>query len=544
MIQTLLLLALAQAGAQPPRAPGNELIRAADLKADLHFLAGDWFRGRLTGNAENLLAARYIESRFARLGLKPGGVDGTYFHNFDLVAATLGKGNRLVVHPQEGAAQEAELRQSFVPMLFSADGKARGQAVFAGFGILAPKLNWDDYKGLDVKGKVAVVLTSEPGANDPASRFDGLVTSDYANTLSKTLWAQERGAIALVFVDAGQVSRGTNSFAAAARSQWPDRKPHLERYTLSTQADRIHIPAVQVSPSIARQILGGADIAALAKQSEKARAPVVGVPVEVETSLDRRIVADRSVVAVLEGSDAKLKDEAILISAHYDHNGADGTSIFNGADDNGSGAVALMAIAEAYKRAADQGQRPRRSIIFASWGSEERCCGPLLGAWAWIENPLWPLHKTVAALNMDMIGRSEEVPESGGPRFNGLKAQTAASNANAVNIMGYSFSPDLAAGARAANRDIDLTLRLRYDNNRSQLLRRSDQWPFLQRGVPALFFHTGLHPDYHTVNDRPERIDYTKVERVGRLVHQLSWTLAQQDGRPAMANPRMIPQPD
>src|SRR5262249_25378146 len=148
---------------------------------------------------------------------------------------------------------------------------------------------------------------------------------------------------------------------------------------------------------------------------------------------------------------------------------------------------ALLSIAEAYKRAADQGQRPKRSIIFASWGSEERCCGPLLGAWAWIEHPLWPLEKTVAALNMDMIGRSEEVPATGGPRFNGLTQQTAGSNANAVNIMGYSFSPDMADAVRAANRDIDLTLRLRYDNNKSQLLRRSDQWPFLQRGVPALF---------------------------------------------------------
>ena len=139
--------------------------------------------------------------------------------------------------------------------------------------------------------------------------------------------------------------------------------------------------------------------------------------VEIATSLRRTIVPDRSVIAKIEGSDPALKDEAVLISAHYDHNGADGIQIFNGADDNASGTVAVLDIAEAYVAAAQQGKRPRRTILFAVWGSEERCCGPLLGSWAWVEHPLWPLEKTVAALNMDMIGRSEEVPEGGGQRL-------------------------------------------------------------------------------------------------------------------------------
>jgi Zn-dependent M28 family amino/carboxypeptidase len=156
---------------------------------------------------------------------------------------------------------------------------------------------------------------------------------------------------------------------------------------------------------------------------------------------------------------------------------------------------------------------------------------------------LWPLDKTVAVLNMDMIGRSEEVPEGGGQRFTGLKAQTAASNANSVHVMGYSFSPGLAAVLRQANREFDLTLRMDYDNNGSNLLRRSDQWPFLQRGVPAVFLHTGLHPDYHTTGDRPERIDYAKVERIARLIYQASWDLAQNESRPTMAKPRKIPPP-
>jgi Zn-dependent M28 family amino/carboxypeptidase len=265
--------------------------------------------------------------------------------------------------------------------------------------------------------------------------------------------------------------------------------------------------------------------------------------VDLATALDRTVVEDRSVVSKIEGSDPALGSEAVLISAHYDHNGAEGNVIYNGADDNASGTVALLDIAEAYAAGIQQGQRPRRTIIFAVWGSEERCCGPLLGSWAWIEQPLWPLNKTVAALNMDMIGRSEEVPEGGGARFKGLKVQTAASNANSVHVMGSSFSPDLAEAIRKSNREIDLTLRMDYDNNASNLLRRSDQWPFLQRGIPAVFFHTGLHPDYHTQFDRPERIDYAKVERVARLVYQTSWDLSQGDSRPGAPEIRQIPSP-
>ena len=172
-------------------------------------------------------------------------------------------------------------------------------------------------------------------------------------------------------------------------------------------------------------------------------------------------------------------------------------------------------------------------MLFACWGSEER--GPLLGAWAYTENPTFPLAQTAAVLNMDMIGRNEEVQVGGGPRFNGLEIQTAESNRNAVNILGYSRHPELSAAVERANRSavgIGLELKMRYDNNSSNLLRRSDQWPFLQNGVPALWFHSGLHPDYHTQYDRPEKINYEKMERVARLVHQSSWVIANQDGRP------------
>jgi Zn-dependent M28 family amino/carboxypeptidase len=234
-------------------------------------------------------------------------------------------------------------------------------------------------------------------------------------------------------------------------------------------------------------------------------------------------------VALLEGSDPRLRNEWVIVSAHYDHNGADATQIFNGADDNGSGVVALIEIAEAYALAAQQGQRPKRSILFAAWNSEER---GLLGAWAYTEQPLAPLSTIAAVLNMDMIGRNEEIPIGGGNRFNGLDVQTAESNSNALNLMAFSRVPDITSAVEKANGGIGLELKKRYDNNSSNLLRRSDQWPFLHRGVPAMGFITGLHPDYHTQYDRPEKINYVKMEKIARLVHQASWDLANAESRP------------
>ena len=229
----------------------------------------------------------------------------------------------------------------------------------------------------------------------------------------------------------------------------------------------------------------------------------------------------------------------MIVSAHYDHNGADATQIFNGADDNGSGTVALIEIAEAYALAAKEGRRPKRSVLFAAWNSEER---GLLGAWAYTEQPLAPLSTIAAVLNMDMIGRNEEIPPGGGQRFAGLEVQTAESNANALNLMAFSKVPDITAAVERANAGIGLDLKKRYDNNSSNLVRRSDQWPFLQRGVPAMGFITGLHPDYHTQYDRPEKINYVKMEKIARLVHQVSWDIANADARPKPPASRAITQ--
>lgn len=529
------ILALAVPLSGQTAAPGREAIRQAALRADLFFLAGDALRGRLTDTVENVAAGDYIRSRFERAGLKPAAPGGSYDHRYLLMTATLGDQNRLEVAGPDGAARRLDHGQEFYPQRFSASGTVTAPVVFAGFGITAPRWSYDDYAG-DVAGRIVLVLDHEPGERDPKSPFEGVVTAEPAAPWRKALAAQARGAVGILYVADVHNHPEPVNLEQAARTVWPATPPHLKTYTLATWADRLRIPAAQISPALAEALVAGTGkpLVELARAAETARGtapvPLPGARITLTTSVHRHTVPDRNVVGLVEGSDPVLKDEWVLVTAHFDHDGADGPRIMNGADDNGSGTVALMAIADAYAEALKAGQRPKRSVLFAAWNSEER---GLLGAWAFTEAPLVPLSKIVAVLNMDMIGRNEEVQAGGGPRFNGLEVQTAESNANTLNVMGFSRAPDVAAAMDAANAGIGLTLLKRYDNNTSNLVRRSDQWPFLQNGVPALGFMTGLHPDYHTVYDRPEKINYPKMEKIARLVHQASWTLANAATRPA-----------
>lgn len=515
-------------------APHAEAITASRMRADLMFLAGDGFRGRLTDTPENALALEWIKARFEWLGLAPRGSGGSYFAPYNLITSTLGTTNELAVDWGTATSRHV-VGGDFHPRFHSATARASGAVAFVGFGISAPALQHDDLAG-DVRGKILLMLDNEPGVNDPASPFDGVVNSEYANQLRKTLAAQARGAAGVLFVADVHNRQGEEDFDGATRAYWPATPMRLPRYTLASWMQQVHIPAGQISIALAEQLVKGTgkSLVTLARAAESSHAPLVlpGVSVTITTALQRTVVPDRNVVAMLEGSDPVLKDEYVLIAAHPDHNGADGAQIFNGADDNGSGTVGLLAIADAYARAAAQGIRPKRSILFVALNSEER--GPLMGAWGYAEAPVVPLARTVAMLNMDMIGRNEEIPPNGGARFRGLPVQSADANRNSVNLYGFSRSNTLTAAIERSNAAIKLTLEKRYDNNISQLLRRTDMWAFQQSGVPAVTFATGLHPDYHRVEDRPERIEYDKMERIVRLVHQASWDLANAPDRPAL----------
>lgn len=531
----LALLILRPVGSEQ-HTPNGESITASDLRRDVNFLASDDMRGRLVGTPENDSAAEYIEQRFERFGVKPIGQNLSYRQPFQLMTTTLDGTNTLRIDTGHNE-ESAEILREFLPEPFSGTGSATGPIVFVGFGISAADLLHNDYRGADLSGKIALVLEHEPGEFDPDSPFAGVVTSEYGRSIRKAIEAQQRGAIAIIFVEDVHNHVPRPDLSDISHRIWPRSQTRVPHYQLASWVNQLHIPAIRVSSNQAERLIKniGQSLHTLAL-----RADVIGgttpveIPdttIEIVTSVRRESISVDNVVGLIEGADPVLKDEWLILCGHYDHDGATPTRIFNGADDDASGIAALLEIAEAYSQARHDGYRPKRSILLAAWNAEEQ---GLLGAWAYTENPIAPLSDTIAVVNMDMIGRSEEVPPGGGYRFQGLPSQTAESNRNAVNILGYSYSHDLQVATEAANQLTNLVLRFRYDNNGSNLLRRSDHWPFLFSGVPAIFVHTGLHPDYHTERDRPDTLDYDKMERIVKLVYHLSWDLARGDTRPTL----------
>ena len=523
-------------GAGLASAPESTSIRADDLRRDVFVLASDEMGGRLVGTDGNKQAAAFIAARFAELGLTPAGEDRSYRHAFELIIPRLGPDGRLRVRRNDQTSVYTS-GSDFFPERFSGTGRAEGRLVFVGFGISAPDLGHDDYRETDVSDRVVVMLDHEPGEGDRSSPFDGDVLSEYARSVRKALEAQRRGAAAVLLVSDVHNHPRAPSLSRRMSDVWPRDGGRVPGYQLGAWVSELRLPVMRISTEMAERLLAEEE-ASLAGVTRRAETPGGMTPMEhqdvvvdVAATVYREPVPEHNVVGLIEGTDPMLRDEWIILCAHYDHEGRTANGIFNGADDDASGVAGLLEIAEAYALAAARGHRPKRSILLAAWNAEER---GLLGAWAYTERPLTPLSTTVAVINMDMIGRSEEVPENGGSRFRGLEPQTAESNAEAVNLIGYSYSRDLQMAAEAANIETGLELRFRYDDSRSNLLRRSDHWPFLARGVPALFVHTGLHPDYHTERDQPETLDYEKMSRVVQLVHELSWNLAQSDARPML----------
>jgi hypothetical protein len=515
-------------------APGNTSIRKEELQADLSFLASDALQGRLTGTSGNELAAEFIHARFERLGLKAFGPDGSFFQSYELMTNALGTSNEMTAQVA-GKTVRSSLGDDFYPHRFSDSGQVDGPLVFAGFGISSPEDGYDDYRDVDLRGRVVLVLDHAPGETSSRRARKTMIESEVATELQKTLAAQSHGAAAILFVtDIHNHPTNGGSLGSETANTWPQGTPRIERYTLAAWTRRVRIPALEISREFASALLQptGRSLADLARAAESTSGrppiPVPDVRVDLRTSVVRTIVPDRNVVAAVEGSDARLRNEWVIVGAHLDHDGADGSSIFSGADDNGSGIAGLLEIAEAYASSAEMGRRPRRSVLFGAWNSEER---GLLGAWAYLEEPLVPLDRTLAVLNMDMIGRNEDIPSNTDYRFRGLEVQSARSNENAVNLLGYTYAPELSDEVTRANAALRLDIKRRYDDTSANLIRRSDQWPFLQRGIPAVWFFTGLHPDYHTPGDRSDKINYAKMARVVRLVHQTSWLLAEREGR-------------
>lgn len=466
-----------------------------ELRSHVQVLASDDLAGRGIGQAGNARAEAYVEGAIRRSGATPV-VDGRYLQPVAIFQPALRSNSASKLTVEQGATSLLDVRvgEHFYPLPESGAGTAKGRLVFAGHGISAPRQGHDDFARRDVRGAVVIVLDGAP----PRLSHDA---GEFSSLARKTREAASRGAAALVVLTAHPTH---------VRAVWPDEVADPRTpYRLFSQTQQAGFPVVTVSDaaatSVRRAVEAGAELTATVTSD------VVATPVVIN-----------NVLGLVEGNDSS-RGEMIVVGAHLDHDGVDAEGqIFNGADDNASGTAAVLAIAGAFARASADGERPQRAVLFALWNGEEKGS---LGAEAYLQAPA-PSRRIVASINLDMIGRAEHVPDPDDARFRGFAKTAPHQTANVVHLLGYTYSADLARVFVDANEETGLQIQQRYDVGAQDLLRRSDHWPFLRRGIPAVFLTTGLHPDYHTPDDDVERIDFGKLHRIARLAAKAAWLVA------------------
>lgn len=515
-------------------------ITAEDLRAHVRFLASDELQGRGAGHNGNQVAELYLATVFERLPLARA-TRVAFLQPVELVFSKLGRQNELSISEQVNQAT-VDTRYSpgndFYPHPASSSRSVSAGLVFAGYGITAPELQYDDYGAIDVSGRIAVIFDGEPQNDDKNGRFRGRVATPHGDLERKIENARKHGAVGLILVRRRLRDLG---------SAWPENPSVRSRvFRLADEVQEQTLPVGVISMSVAGTILGS-DASKLKSAIDErlksagtgmvgspAAFPVKGRQARLSVDLTREPVIVHNVIGMIEGSDPGLKDEIVVVGGHMDHDGVDAEGrIFNGADDNASGTAGVLETAEAFAAANRAGMKPARTVVFALWNAEEK--GDL-GSEYYVRHPE-PAGRLVANVNMDMVGRNEDVPDPDDVRFTGLPKTSAADNVNTVHLLGYSYSEGFARLVQEENAGIGLTIEQDLDVNPQNLIRRSDQWSFLQQQVPAIFLTTGLHPDYHTPQDDVGRINFEKLEKIARLAFRVTWRLATDPNPPSYVDP-------
>lgn len=501
----LLLLATSLTAQSPARDKAASLIQPDDLKADIYFLSSTDLAGRNAGSLEDHIATDYIASEFLRLGLRPMGDEGSYFQNMDILSGRPAPEHITLKATIQGAEHSYAFDHDFLLARQSlTNTNVCGPVVFAGYGVSAPEFQYDDLAGVDLKDKIAMVFTREPQANDPESKFMGAWDSYHAFNWHKIEELRKHGAAGILIIQ-DRVPRDVKPIPPT--SPRPSGEPS---YALS--GPMWDIPVFLVKRDVADQLLAPRGKTADALQAaidQTSKPDSFDIPQSAVcmskgyTSVEAH--KGRNVIALLEGSDPKLKAQTILVTAHHDHMGTSNGHIYHGADDNASGLAGLLAVA----RAMVKGKiRPKRSVLFLAYDGEERI---FLGSYFYITHPVVPLSETVATLNLDMIGRNEDDANWPTPPDH---------NVNMVNVLGTRYNPALRQVIDRENRQEGLKLDYKMDRvDPDSLWSRSDHFWFATLHIPQVEFQTGLHPDYHTENDTWDRINYPKLTKIARLVY-------------------------
>lgn len=484
----------------PAAAAGG--LDAAVLERDLYAFADDSMRGRETGTPDADRAARFLVEHLAPLGLEPAG-DSGYYQRVPMVRTKLVASELALTNPSGrnalGLDRDLTVLSTLGPGAPLPRLDADGDVVFGGYGIVDTSLGRDDIKGLALAGKVIVVVDDAPAGADSATRAKYTGLAGFVARL-QLLAMRQPAAIVVLMPDtvyaktSGELSSLTVALASAA-----------------TDAPRM-LPMIVLAP-----LRAGSPFVPSSWPGETAAQATTGAHLVAHVREERHPFNGYNVAAIARGSDPARRGTYVAFGAHYDHIGIQppvaGDSIANGADDDGSGSMTLLAIARAWRA----GTAPPRSALFVWHVGEEQ---GLLGSTWFTDHPTVPIDSIVAQLNADMIGRN-------GADSLYIVGPAAAPNGQS-RVLGTIIDSVNAAGARP------FTFDRTWDSptHPERIYFRSDHYNYARKGIPIVFFTTGLHKEYHQVGDEPRLIDYPKMARVGTLMYHAGLAIANRPGRP------------
>jgi hypothetical protein len=467
-----------------PRPFANS-ITEADLKKHLYIVASKEFAGRETATEGQRKAAAYIESQFKSIGLQPGNHE-SYQLNYPVFQdSLLGSAIEIDGHPFRFMEDYDLYTSNYTSTLLASE------IVFAGYGITDSA--GDDYKDLDVKGKIVLLLNSMP-----QDRLQTEINNGTFKPYGKQDAAQRHGAVAVMVI----------------QSDFPRKdNPPKENMYMNPYRKVIRPNTFFVSEKIARAIMGD-DLDSAKNGHIQPKTYNVSASLAFNKSLIKLQSSD--VLGYLEGSD--LKDELLVVSAHYDHLGTHDSVIYYGADDDGSGTVSIIEIAKAFAKAKAEGKGPRRSLLFLANSGEEK---GLWGSEYYATHPVYPMDKTTADLNIDMIGRIDPNRKKG-------------DSTNYVYVVGDDkLSSELKPLSEGINRKysrLELDYKFNDPADPQRIYYRSDHYNFAKKGVPIIFYFDGIHSDYHRPTDTPDKINYDILAKRAKFVFFTAWEMANRDG--------------
>lgn len=507
------LPALAAEKLAPVPAGPMQSINETELRLHLEFLADPAFGGRYALHPSFKVAAVYLATRLKNFGYKPAAPNGSYLQTFDFSKTRMDAEKASMSLTLKGEKTDLKYGQFYNASTVA--GSAQGNLVFAGYGYSTPDQKHDDYANLDVKGKIVVIVSGTPANIDPS-----LVKDDQEGVGA----AEKHGAAGVIVIPSPRYLRGY------ALPNYMDL--HLKNESIGLdKAKSGKIPMIRLHPTIAEKVLAQLNTTVDAINT-KARNKEALAPQALEGSAQftvgtiRSTVESQNVVGILEGTDPKLKDEYICISAHYD-TVTDGGKTVPGADDDGSGTVSILNIAKAFAM-----QRPKRSVLVIFHSGEEL---GLLGAEYNTDiAPAVPLNKIVANLNIDMIGRSKKEGDTS-------EANKQLTPANTIYVVGSNrISTELHNIHEATNNQytkVKLDYLLNDPKHPERIYFRSDHWNYAKHGIPVIFWFDGVHEDYHKTTDTIDKIDFQKMTNVARLVYATGWRVANKAERLKIDNP-------